>query len=247
MATNLARAHGALPASPSFINLGTSIAVVVVVVTSVATSLIGLSDTRKVAAMLGGVAYILASTLGLSVAERRQPSWFPLAMVTVQGLLGCLVGWATRFGAGLVLMPFFSTLVLYASTRWACLVAIPINVVFALAEVHEGWPVREVLQGHASFLAAAAFVIVFSRLVVRETHARADVERLAAEVARANDQLREYSMKVEELTIAKERNRVAREIHDTLGHCLTVASVQIEAARFAKPAPAAVKPLGAKK
>jgi signal transduction histidine kinase len=43
--------------------------------------------------------------------------------------------------------------------------------------------------------------------------------------------LREYALKVEELAITKERNRLAREIHDGLGHYLTTIYMQIQAAR----------------
>jgi signal transduction histidine kinase len=50
-------------------------------------------------------------------------------------------------------------------------------------------------------------------------------------LAEANQQLREHAAQVEELATAKERNRLAREIHDSLGHYLTVVNVQIEAAR----------------
>jgi signal transduction histidine kinase len=35
----------------------------------------------------------------------------------------------------------------------------------------------------------------------------------------------------EELAVTRERNRLAREIHDTLGHYLTVVNIQLEAAR----------------
>ncbi|MEA2008739.1 MAG: sensor histidine kinase, partial [Chloroflexota bacterium] len=41
----------------------------------------------------------------------------------------------------------------------------------------------------------------------------------------------DYSTRVEELAISKERNRLAREMHDTLGHRLTVAAVQLEGAQ----------------
>jgi signal transduction histidine kinase len=57
------------------------------------------------------------------------------------------------------------------------------------------------------------------------------VERLAAELGEANRKLREYAAQAEELATAKERNRLAREIHDTLGHYLTVINVQLEAAQ----------------
>lgn len=46
----------------------------------------------------------------------------------------------------------------------------------------------------------------------------------------ANAKLARYVAVVEELTISRERNRLARELHDTLAHTLSAASVQLEAA-----------------
>src|SRR5207247_8739686 len=51
------------------------------------------------------------------------------------------------------------------------------------------------------------------------------------ELAKANQQLRDHAAQVEELATTKERNRLAREIHDSLGHYLTVVNVQIGAAQ----------------
>jgi signal transduction histidine kinase len=65
--------------------------------------------------------------------------------------------------------------------------------------------------------AAVVFVVVYVGVAAREREARQRVERLSAEVA--------------QLAAANERNRLAREIHDTLGHYLTVIHVQLEAAR----------------
>ena len=44
-------------------------------------------------------------------------------------------------------------------------------------------------------------------------------------------QLRQYADTVEELTISRERNRMARELHDTLAHSLSAVTVQLEAIR----------------
>ncbi len=82
-----------------------------------------------------------------------------------------------------------------------------------------------------AYLAGIVFVVVFTQVAVSERRTRAEVERLAAELGEANRKLREYAVQAEELATAKERNRVAREIHDSLGHYLTVINVQIEAAR----------------
>jgi signal transduction histidine kinase len=50
------------------------------------------------------------------------------------------------------------------------------------------------------------------------------------ELALAHAQLQKYSAQVEELSAIRERNRIAREIHDTLGHTLTLLAVQLETA-----------------
>ncbi|GLV59977.1 hypothetical protein KDH_68000 [Dictyobacter sp. S3.2.2.5] len=51
-----------------------------------------------------------------------------------------------------------------------------------------------------------------------------------SELEAAHAQLQEYSDQVEELSVIRERNRIAREIHDTLGHALTLLAVQLETA-----------------
>jgi len=79
-------------------------------------------------------------------------------------------------------------------------------------------------------LVGIVFVVVITELAVKEQRAKREVERLVAELKDANDKLRQYADQVEELATVKERNRLAREIHDSLGHYLTVVIVQIEAA-----------------
>lgn len=79
--------------------------------------------------------------------------------------------------------------------------------------------------------AGIAFTLIFTYVAVREEQARQEVERLAQELQEANQLLRAYSVQAEELAITKERNRLAREIHDSLGHYLTVINVQLQAAQ----------------
>ncbi|MEW5986670.1 MAG: sensor histidine kinase [Chloroflexota bacterium] len=74
-------------------------------------------------------------------------------------------------------------------------------------------------------------VVVFVRLLQNERQARQQAETLSQQLETANRQLSLYADQVEELATMQERNRLAREIHDTLGHYLTVVNVQIEAAR----------------
>ncbi|MEC4987004.1 MAG: sensor histidine kinase, partial [Oscillatoria sp. PMC 1076.18] len=43
-------------------------------------------------------------------------------------------------------------------------------------------------------------------------------------------QLRDYALRIEDLATLQERNRIAREIHDSLGHFLTGLNIQLESA-----------------
>jgi signal transduction histidine kinase len=55
--------------------------------------------------------------------------------------------------------------------------------------------------------------------------------RQAAALDERNRKLARYASVVEQLVITQERNRLARELHDTLAHSLTAVAVQIEAAQ----------------
>jgi signal transduction histidine kinase len=74
-------------------------------------------------------------------------------------------------------------------------------------------------------------VAVFAQMRLNEQQARERAEQLMAELESANVQLAAYATQAEELAMTQERNRLAREIHDNLGHYLTIVNVQIEAAR----------------
>ncbi len=52
-----------------------------------------------------------------------------------------------------------------------------------------------------------------------------------AALQKANADLQGYLAAQEQLTISRERNRLARELHDTLAHTLSMLAVQLEAAR----------------
>jgi signal transduction histidine kinase len=66
--------------------------------------------------------------------------------------------------------------------------------------------------------------------LARTSAAQRRSEALLAELQEAHQQLQAYTDRVEELAVSQERNRLAREMHDTLGHRLTVAAVQLEGA-----------------
>lgn len=74
------------------------------------------------------------------------------------------------------------------------------------------------------------FFIAISVSLIQQQRERQLAERLLVELEATHHQLQAYAVQVEALAVAEERNRLAREIHDSLGHYLTTITVQLEAA-----------------
>jgi signal transduction histidine kinase len=87
-----------------------------------------------------------------------------------------------------------------------------------------GWLVLQ-----AAMMLLVGYIIV--QLVAIQREQRAALEQAYAQQARANLRLKRYAVALEELTISRERNRLARELHDTLAHSLSAVTVQLEAVR----------------
>jgi len=81
------------------------------------------------------------------------------------------------------------------------------------------------------YLGGYFFFASFAHATAQAEDARKESQKLLEELQQAHLQLQEYSAQAEQLAVAQERNRMAREMHDTVGHRLTVASVQLEGAR----------------
>ena len=113
--------------------------------------------------------------------------------------------------------------------RWAVYFGVLTAIVVPIA-YYSTWGTA--LLNGAIISTAIFFVVLFSQLRLNEQDARIKAEELARQLEIANHKLAEYASQAEELAATQERNRLAREIHDNLGHYLTVVSVQIEAAKL---------------
>jgi NarL family two-component system sensor histidine kinase YdfH len=85
------------------------------------------------------------------------------------------------------------------------------------------------LWGISSIALTTIFVVIYVSLYMRQHEAREDAQSLASELEAANRQLAEYAAQVENLTIMNERQRIARELHDTLSQGLAGIILQLEA------------------
>ncbi len=75
-----------------------------------------------------------------------------------------------------------------------------------------------------------AFVrlIIFSFVGFIVTRLSQSQRALRQELVAKNQQIAEYASRLEELAIVRERNRMARELHDTLAHTLSAVEVQLK-------------------
>ncbi|HWQ04498.1 MAG TPA: sensor histidine kinase [Longilinea sp.] len=180
-----------------------------------------------------GVAYLLIGIYGYAVVRESNQIELQITYFLIQVPLGCLIvflGKGTAYNA-LLLLPLMAHAVILLPPRWSYAVGAAILSGYSIAVrvISPGWDV--VWSGLPTFLAGLVFITVFTQSAVSEERARAEVERLVGELTVANQQLRAYAVQVEELAIAKERNRLAREIHDGLGHYLTTIHMQIQASQ----------------
>ena len=164
-----------------------------------------------------GLLYLALGIWGFDYAHRVRRLPVSLAYLVIEFGIGMQINSMAPGGLlPLILLPIAAQAVTLLPRIWAVLMCMLViaGVSGNLSWVPD-WPAW--FRNIASATAAVVFVVVYVGVAAREREARQRVERLSAEVA--------------QLAAANERNRLAREIHDTLGHYLTVIHVQLEAAR----------------
>lgn len=195
----------------------------------------------EIGLMIGlGIAYITLGIYGYKFVSRSNVMLLHLLYFAVQIPLGSIIVYLGR-GAGLnvlILLPLAGHAVVLLESSWLYVTnfMLVMGYFISVLSFSQDWDL--VWSSLPAFLAGVIFIMVFTQMAIGEEKARLEVERLAKDLAEANTRLREYTTQVEELAITKERNRMAREIHDGLGHYLTSINMQIQAAiAISKKAP----------
>jgi len=174
---------------------------------------------EPIAAVVLGAGFLAVGTVGFAWVRRRDRLAWSIGYVAVQLPLAYATFVADAgVGATLFLVVLVSQCVLLLPWR---LVAIVIALV---PFVHVGMPWSEGFREGLGTLTAVLFAAVVTGLLQREQQTR-------RELAAAHERLGQYAAQAERLAAEQERNRVARDIHDGLGHSLTVVQMQVKAAR----------------
>jgi signal transduction histidine kinase len=188
-----------------------------------------------------GVQLVYAGVLALLMRDVWVSGRFSLPLYAlVFSLLSLASGLLSSIGINWDWILYLVTVVLYFSLLSMKIAAVSSLLLYGVMVLNlaflNDWRFDfNLLANGASILTALCFVAAFSFVMTLHNAQRKRTERLLREVEQsrsqlevAHTQLRRYAEQVEELAVARERTRVAREIHDSLGHYLTILNVQLE-------------------
>ncbi len=217
------------------LNTGTDLAFALVVFISFFTIFSSAPITNPLSMLLIiflGIAYVTIGIYGFSYAQRSESSKTKIFYFVTQFLLGGFIVYLGK-GAGinaLVLLPLVAHSAMMLDQDKLLIVNVGIIVSYILSVFGYSHSLQEIWKGAPFFFAGQVVILIFTQMAVTELNARIRLQTLADELSEANKHLQEYAKKVKDLTITQERNRMAREIHDGLGHYLTILNMQLKAA-----------------
>ena len=171
---------------------------------------------------------LLHWVLGVIVTQPKKLIWYIIA----QGTMAFIISWmAGQVGIifGLYMGLLGEAVGLFGLNRRGLLSAIfylslaTVNATQIMDLIAVGWMLLGIVP-------MVFFVVAYVTLYMRQNDAREQAQTLLAELEVANRQLSEYAAQVEDLTLVNERQRMARELHDTLSQGLAGLILQLEAA-----------------
>jgi signal transduction histidine kinase len=148
------------------------------------------------------------------------------AMLFASDLIWALGLYPIAFANGVFLFGFRRG-AFYSS---ATLFALFVTSLFRSTSSTAGQSPETVVQRWALIALLTVVCVGLSAAVMEARRSRGRAEDLLGDLESAHAELRRYAERVRELTLSEERTRIAREIHDSVGHHLTAVKLQTEAA-----------------
>lgn len=183
----------------------------------------GKSQARQILYTSSGFAL---SWLAISLGGRGQNLFPPLLLVVV--IRGCLLfPWTGRFMVAL--SAYGSFLMMFIISFWGIRPLgvpllgpiLPPGARRLPPELLQSLLAHQILNSALLFALVLVFVLMLVGALLGEKQSR-------QKLTLANRRLRQYALLIENQATLQERNRIAREIHDSVGHFLTAQSIQLE-------------------
>ncbi len=182
-----------------------------------------------------GVAGLLLAFLLLLISEpwlTRRFEWYPYLYLTLQtGLIIILTRLplydyfaALYLLLGMQSMQFFSR---WIGFLWIGFFSLAMTGTFVYTY---GWQYG--LTESSIYIAANIFLSLYAIANLQAEEARQESQALLTELQATHRELQDYAAQVEELAAAQERNRLARELHDSVTQTIFSMTLTAEAARI---------------
>ncbi len=135
--------------------------------------------------------------------------------------------------------PFLYLILPLKAWRWfdrraGYLMSITVTLIYTATSLYDvitlGLPLNHVASSVILFATASAFVLTISHLAQEDRRARDHAEHLLRALEQSHRELAASAAVAADVAAVAERSRVARDIHDSLGHYLTALNIQLEKA-----------------
>ncbi|MDK2982243.1 MAG: hypothetical protein PWQ55_2590 [Chloroflexota bacterium] len=185
------------------------------------------ANTRLLVTVLFGL-FILSIYLYLRLFDSF---WKRLAVVLVQiALISLIIVFGKDVGSLATLFFIVIPMIFLAFDFWLSLGLLFLCMAAMFLSTTIAVDVQAALENILPYGGGFAFFAAAAVALVQQQKERQRAERLLRDLEDAHRQLRDYAARIENLAVAEERNRIARDIHDSLGHYLTAMTMQLQAA-----------------
>lgn len=178
------------------------------------------------------IIFIVSGTYGYKVVQELNDLTFKYWYLGSQILIGSVIVYFIG-GAGfsaLIMIPIAAHAVTLLDIRWSAIPIVISILLYALVVWLYSHSIDAVVQSTTILVAGMIFITAFTQLTVSESRSRKRAEKLLKELIVANEQLVKNAEEMKEMAIVEERNRIAHEIHDGLGHYLTTINMELQSA-----------------
>ncbi len=182
------------------------------------------------------ISYVLfgVSYLGLTADLQARPSLLKMAGLVVMTVSAIVVGWCSQSGLSAMLMVVISVVLPWLLPLSAALVWMLVQNLLLIPIIanYPNWTVVTAALQVCMYLGISAITFFTSTVARQQAEAR-EVQR------QLNSELRATRALLAESTRIAERMRIARDLHDLVGHHLTALSLNLEVASHLANAEAA--------
>lgn len=186
-----------------------------------------------------GLGILLLLLLGAEWVERKRfasvpPAW--LSLLLLLGRMALLEGIVALdcTSASIFLYPMIPFYVYFSFGGAASMLAVFFYILLTFSRLAGQNPLwyqdPATISNLIGFVLVMGFVPVIGLVIRRDEQSRRRTEQLLADLRKSHLKLQAYSEQVAELAAVEERNRLARDIHDSVGHYLTAVNIQLEKA-----------------